>query len=82
MQLLILADGSIRCLYGEEIDLAVLGPLQIGRASRVEPTTDGRWIADLAPVDGPKHGPFDVRSQALAAEANWLVEHWLIPVGG
>ena len=44
----------------------------------VEPTADGRWIADLWPVDGPPLGPFPSRSQALSAEHNWLTQHWLL----
>jgi len=79
MQLLIQADGTIRCLYDEAIDLAGLGSLTIGRASHVEPTAAGQWLADLGPVNGPVLGPFPQRSQALAAEADWLAEHWLVP---
>lgn len=79
MQLLIQADGTIRCLYGEAIDLARLGNFTIGRASHVEPTAAGQWLADLGPVNGPVLGPFPLRSQALAAEAAWLAEHWLVP---
>ena len=53
MELLIHPGGDIRCLYGEEIDLAVLGRLRIERGSHVEPTPDGRWTVDLEPVGGP-----------------------------
>ena len=77
MDLLIDSAGSIRCLYGEAIDLAALGKLRIERGSHVEPDAHGRWWADLAPVAGPLLGPFDRRSAALAAEAAWLLEHWL-----
>jgi len=81
MQLLIKSDGAVRCVYGEQINLAVLGSLVIKRASHVEPDRQGRWIADLSPAGGPSHlGPFDSRSQALDAESRWLEEHWLIPV--
>jgi hypothetical protein len=79
MQLLIQADGTIRCLYDEAIDLSPLGTVSIARASHVEPTATGQWVADLAPVNGPVLGPYLLRSQALAAEAEWLAEHWLIP---
>ena len=46
--------------------------LEIRRASHVEPDDDGRWFADLSPVEGPKLGPFALRSQALDAERVWL----------
>ena len=77
MELVIGAGGGVRCLYGEAIDLTALGRLAIERASRVEPDLQGRWLADLAPVGGPVLGPFNLRSEALAAEAEWLSEHWL-----
>ena len=38
MQILIDPGGNVRCLYGEAIELAALGPLQIARASHLEPT--------------------------------------------
>jgi hypothetical protein len=78
MQLVVATDGSVRCLYDETIDLSALGSVRIARGSHVEPTEDGRWIADLAPVAGPTLGPFPVRSQALQAERDWLEQHWLI----
>ena len=77
MQLLISPDGSVQCIYGEEIDLAVLGKLTITRASHVEPDQQGRWFADLAPAGGPKLGPFSRRSEALAAEIEWLEDNLL-----
>lgn len=77
MQIVITASGAIRCLYGEELELAALGRLKIGRGSHVEPTPDGRWTADLSPVNGPLLGPFDHRSQALKAERTWLEQNWL-----
>ena len=77
MQLIIHTGGMVRCLYAETIDLAKLGPVSIARASHVEPTPDGQWLADLSPVTGPVLGPFPQRSAALAAEAAWLQHHWL-----
>jgi hypothetical protein len=77
MQLVITPDGAIRCLYDEAIDLSQFGPLSIARGSHVEPTARGQWQADLAPVGGPTLGPFAVRSEALAAERDWLEANWL-----
>jgi hypothetical protein len=79
MQLVIDAVGTIRCLYGEEIDLSSLGGMTIVRASHVEPNENGQWLADLSPVNGPVLGPFHRRSQALEAEARWLEANWLAP---
>ena len=78
MQLIINPCGSMRCVYAETIDLAQIGRLTISRASHVEPDDAGDWFADLAPVDGPKLGPFAHRSDALEAEAEWLDTHWLL----
>jgi hypothetical protein len=79
MQLLISPDGTIRCIYAETIDLAQIGRASISRGSHVEPDQDGRWFADLAPVGGPRLGPFAHRSDAFNAESEWLHTHWLFP---
>ena len=79
MTLVIDHGGQVRCLYAEAIELATLGPITISRASHVEPDSDGQWWADLHPVEGPKLGPFQHRSQALKAETDWLESHWLAP---
>lgn len=47
-----IARGVVRCIYGEQIDLAALGIPAISRASHVEPDDEGRWLADLSPVGG------------------------------
>ena len=77
MQLMIRPDGTVHCLYGEELDLHELGSLAIARGSHVEPDATGQWTADLSPVNGPRLGPFSSRSDALAAERQWLETHWL-----
>ena len=77
MQIIIMPSGDVRCVYSEEIDLATLGNPTITRASHVEPDEHGQWWADLSPVDGPSLGPFSTRSEALAAEQQWLDRHWL-----
>ena len=77
MELIIKPGGDLHCIYSEAIDLHSLGKPNITRASHVEPDQSGRWIADLSPVDGPKLGPFDNRTDALEAEVQWLRDHWL-----
>ena len=79
MELVVQPDGAVRCVYDEAINLSALGRMQIKRGSHVEPDHDGRWFADLAVVDGPRLGPFDLRSDALKAEVDWLSENWLHP---
>lgn len=78
MQLIIERSGTVRCLYDETIPLTSLGQLSIQRGSHVEPDSQGRWLADLAPVHGPVLGPFAHRSEALTAEREWLECNWLL----
>lgn len=77
MELVVSSQGVVRCLYEETLSLESLGTIRITRASHVEPDSVGKWYADLGPVDGPRLGPFDRRSQALAAEHDWIVQHRL-----
>ncbi|HRX78315.1 MAG: hypothetical protein H6821_05590 [Planctomycetaceae bacterium] len=77
MQLVIQPDGSLKCVYGEAIDLHALGQVSISRGSHVEPDSNGQWLADLSPVTGPCLGPFPHRSDALDAEVAWLEANWL-----
>lgn len=79
MELIVDNKGLVRCLYEEAIPLAALGSVDIKRASAVEPTSEGQWTADLSPVAGPIMGPFATRSEALAAEREWLLQNWLPP---
>lgn len=73
MILTVSADGTTRCLYTEAISLPALGLVgRPERASHVEPDEFGAWFADLSPVAGPTLGPFALRSEALAAEAEWI----------
>jgi hypothetical protein len=75
MQLAVQKDGTTCFIYCELLDLAPLGQVQIRRASNVEPDEDGHWWADLSPMAGPMLGPFERRSDALAAETVWLESH-------
>jgi hypothetical protein len=76
MDLRIEPGGRVVCLYAEAIDLAALGAVSVRRASFVEPDGSGRWWADLAPLDGPRLGPYRRRSDALRAEVAWAEEHF------
>ena len=80
--LIIDPDGTVRGLYSDDIPYDVLGAslggLEIRRASRVEPTPDGQWTADMSPCGGDVElGPFPKRQQALDAEVEWLKENRL-----
>ena len=69
-------DGTAEAIYTEEMDLGAMGKADnVRRASHVEPTGCGQWTADMAPVNGPVLGPFRLRSEALAAETEWLKTH-------
>lgn len=72
MKIFIRPDGTAQCLYSEDINLSTLGALDIRRASHVEPGKAGEWVADLRPSGGPVMTGFQTRSEALAAEAEWL----------
>lgn len=75
MDLRICPNGNVTAIYGETIDLSALGQCEISRASYVEPTENGMWLADLTPVGGPVLGPYPWRSLALDAEIAWLQKH-------
>ena len=77
MELVVGADGGVKCIYDESLDLRALGKLQITRASHVEPDQEGNWWADMGPVGGPVLGPFRSRTEALAAERGWLSERMI-----
>jgi hypothetical protein len=77
MQLVVSPNGTVRFVYADEVELRSLGSTTVARGSHVEPDAAGDWLVDLAPVDGPRLGPFDKRSDALQAEVAWLHEHWL-----
>jgi hypothetical protein len=79
MQFVIDHCGTITCMYGEVLDLSELGEPTIRRASSVEPDEHGQWWADLSAVQGPRLGPFALRSLALAAEQRWLDRHLIAP---
>lgn len=75
MTLIIDPAGEITTLYQEVLDLAALGAMRIERASHVEPDDQGRWWAHV--IHGPNLGPYARRSEALAAEVEWLIANRL-----
>ena len=77
MDVVITPSGTVRMIYDETIDAHALGSPDIRRGSHVEPTSDGRWTADLSPVRGPILGPYMTRSEAIKAEVDWLQRYWL-----
>jgi len=68
-------DGTLVSVYSDALRFE--GRAVIRRASHVEPTTEGAWCADLAPVGGPVLGPFATRAAALAAEHSHLTTRLL-----
>jgi hypothetical protein len=75
MELVVSPQGEITTIYSEVLNLAALGTQRIVRASHVEPDESGQWSAQI--IDGPKLGPFERRSDAIAAEVAWLTRHRL-----
>ena len=78
MDLLVLPDGTVRAVYAEDIDLDE--PRL--RRHQPEPAMSNRMprVAGspiCSPVNGPVLGPFNRRSEALAAELAWLEANWL-----
>lgn len=73
MTCIIAPDGTLQFVWSDHLAcLRELGPTSIRRASMVEPTGDGQWIADMAPSLGPVLGPYSLHSEAIAAEREWL----------
>jgi hypothetical protein len=71
-------NGTIKLIYCDDLrGLLQDGRVEIKRVSHVEPTADGRWTADLSPINGPVLGPYEMRQAALDAEVEWLNQHVL-----
>jgi hypothetical protein len=70
--------GTIKFIYEDDLrSLLQAGHTQVKRVSHVEPTSEGRWTADLSPINGPVLGPFELRNEALNAEIKYLTDHVL-----
>lgn len=73
LDVLVDAKGTLKFVYNDALKpLLTLGEGKIRRASHVEPTSDNRWTADMAPVGGPILGPYATRAEALEHEVDWL----------
>lgn len=71
-------SGTIKLIYEDDLrGLLTNGKAEIKRVSHVEPTIDGRWEADLSPINGPILGPYDTRKEALESEVNYLIANIL-----
>ena len=81
MQLIIEPGGAVRCIYSEEIDLAALGSPAITRASHVEPDQQGRWRADLSPVNGPGSGTIQFPQRGPGGRARLAGDQLARPPG-
>ncbi len=77
MKIKVQPDGTITHIYTEKLDLGGIGKVTTKRASCVEPNDDNKWTADLTLSSGPVLGPFKTRSEALAAEVEWLEKNIL-----
>ena len=78
-ELIIGLGGNVRMIYSELIEPHALGDPTIERGSNVEPDQNGFWWADLSPCNGPRLGPYTIRSRAIEAEIAWLKQYWLEP---
>ena len=78
-ELIIGLGGNVRMIYSELIEPHAFGEPIIERGSHVEPDQNGFWWADLTPVNGPRLGPYHMRSKAIDAEIAWLKRFWLEP---
>jgi len=76
MTCIITPGGEVKFVWDDQMAfLRELGLAEIVRASHVEPTPDGEWIADMGPSGGPVLGPYQLRCEALAAERQWLAQN-------
>lgn len=67
-------NGDLTFIYNDAlVTLLDEGQAEVKRASHVEPTADGQgWQADMSPVNGPLLPVCKLRSEALAAEVDYL----------
>lgn len=71
-------NGTVLLIYEDDLrGLLANGKAEIKRVSSVEPTVDGRWTADLSPINGPVLGPYETRAEALESEVKYLIANVL-----
>jgi len=79
-EIVVQESGSISFIWDDALaPLLDLGSVEMQRASHVEPTESGQWIADLSPSGGPLLGPFRLRADALLSERLWLSAEMAAP---
>lgn len=68
-------DGAVRFVWDDRLaGMVQEGDPTISRASDVEPTAGGLWLADMGRVGGPVFGPFRRRDEAIRRERELLVD--------
>ncbi len=71
-------DGTVRFIYDDTLRPILEGGVStIQRASFLIQQTDGQWLANLEPVNGPILGPFPSRELAIEGERDWINTNWL-----
>lgn len=66
------ANGEAVFIYEDDHPCLELGRGITKRASHVEPTEDGMWLADMKPMNGPVLSPTSSRSGSLVLETQWI----------
>ena len=67
--IIITPDGRVRFVWDDALaGLLEEGKANVLRAGEVEPTPEGKWMADCRLSGGSVHGPFTMRQTALEVE--------------
>lgn len=79
------ARDALRAMGADKPQLSRATNIETGRQLRAEAAAmvppnvladnQDSYFADITPVGGPVLGPFERRSEAVAAELQWLGEH-------
>ena len=70
-------SGTVTAIYDDKLLplFGRLGNAKITRVSNIEPTTDGKWRADLSIVGGPVLPATITRQESLTREIAWLEQN-------